>query len=231
MEQLARTEILLGDDFSRLQHTKVMIVGVGGVGSHAAEALARMGVGTLYLVDFDEMAITNSNRHVQSRQDRIGVNKAQAMKDHILSVLPEAQIHVIPLRFNLDTAEEILSRDMDYLIDAIDIMTNKLQLIDECINRSIPFVSSMGMANRIDPQRVITTRIYETQGDRFSAIIRSHARKHKWPNFSVVTSTEPSSKTVIPQDKFSRHVPASCYFVPAAGGLSLASWVCKQLVK
>lgn len=231
MEQLTRTKALLGSDFDKLQAATVMIIGVGGVGSHAAEALARMGVGKLYLVDFDDLAVSNSNRHIQSREDRIGLNKAEAMRQHILAVLPEANIEVVAQRFSLETQDEILSSPLDYIIDAIDIMTNKLQLIDVCLNRSIPFVSSMGMANRIDPTLVKQTRIYQTQGDRFSAIIRSHARKHGWPNFPVVTSTEPSTKTLIPQDQISRHVPASCYLVPAAGGLALASWVCKQLVK
>ena len=231
MEQLIRTKALLGERFDVLQHSSVMIIGVGGVGSHAAEALARMGVGRLYLVDFDVLAISNSNRHIQSTEARIGMNKAEAMKQHMLSVLPLIDVQVLPVRFSDETKDLIFSYPIDVVIDAIDIMTNKLQLIQTCLERSIPFISSMGMANRIDPLAVTQTGIYQTSGDRFASIIRAHARKHGWPNFPVVTSTEPSSKTVIDQDQISRHVPASCYLVPAAGGLNLASWVCRYLVK
>lgn len=230
MEELVRTQVLLGEDYLKLRQKTVLIVGVGGVGSHAAEALARMGIGRLILVDFDDLALSNSNRHVQSLSMRVGQNKAQAMKDHILSVLPEAKIDVLPLRYCLETETEIFSHPIDVVIDAIDIMTNKFQLLQACLDRNIPFISSMGMANRVDPLQVIETTIFQTQGDRFSAIIRRHARRHNWPDFPVITSLEASRKQVIVQGEISRNIPASCYLVPAAGGLALASWVCKKLV-
>lgn len=230
MEELVRTQQLLGEAYESLRQTTVLIVGVGGVGSHAAEALARMGLGQLILVDFDELAVSNSNRHVQSLANRVGQNKAQAMKDHILGVLPEARVEVLPLRYSPETEAEIFSKKVDVVIDAIDIMTNKLQLIQACLDRRIPFISSMGMANRIDPLQVIETTVYQTKGDRFSAIIRRKARQNDWPNFPVITSLEPSRKRLIVQDEISRHVPASCYLVPAAGGIALAAWVCKEIV-
>ena len=231
MKELIRTQALLGDHYYKLRQTTVMIVGLGGVGSHAAIALTSMGIGRLILVDFDDLAISNSNRHVQSRSDRIGQNKAQAMKEHILNVLPQTVIEVLPVRYSTEIEDIIFSQPVDYLIDAIDIMTNKLQLIQACLDRRIPFVSSMGMANRIDPLQVIETTIYRTKGDRFAGIIRRHARNKDWPDFPVVTSLEQSKKTIIPQIELSRNIPASCYLVPAAGGLALASWVCQKIMK
>lgn len=230
MQELVRTQVLLGDNYPILRRKTILIVGLGGVGSHAAEALIRMGIGRLILVDFDDLAVSNSNRHVQSRSDRIGRNKAQAMKEHIVSVLPEADITVIEERYCRETEDLIFNYPIDGVIDAIDIMTNKLQLIQACLERHIPFVSSMGMANRTDPLAVYQTSIYKTEGDRFAAIIRRHARSHGWPDFPVVTSREVSSKHVIDQAGLSRHVPASCYLVPAAGGLALADWICKNMV-
>ena len=230
MQELVRTQVLLGDKYPILRRKTILVVGLGGVGSHAAEGLIRMGIGRLILVDFDVLAISNSNRHVQSRSDRIGLNKARAMKEHILSVLPQADITVLEERYCRESEALIFDYPIDGVIDAIDIMTNKLQLIEACIERNIPFVSSMGMANRTDPLAVYQTTIYKTEGDRFGAIIRRHARAHGWPDFPVVTSREVSSKHVIEQAGLSRHVPASCYLVPAAGGLALAAWICKNMV-
>lgn len=232
MNELLRTRMLLGENaFQKINQLSVLIIGIGGVGSHAAEALSRMGVGRLTLVDFDNLEITNSNRHVQSRMDRLGQNKAVAMKEHIAGTVPGCEVTALAMRFDPEHAEQILHSPFNFAIDAIDIMTNKLQLIQCLQQKNIPFISSMGMANRMDPRGVHLTTLYATKDDPFSKVVRKEARRAGIIDFPVVCSVEPSQKVLLEQDPSStRNIPASCYFVPAMAGNLLAYWVINETV-
>lgn len=221
-----RTELVYGDKIELIKNATVMVVGVGGVGSYAAEALARTGVGTLILVDKDEIDVTNINRQLHALHSTVGRQKVDVMKERLLDINPNLIVELIN-EFELDNAF-LRIPDCTYVIDAIDTITNKILLIKECLKYGVNFISSMGAANKVDPTMFEIADIQKTQYDPIARIIRKKLRderiKGKVP---VVYSKEvPKKQEKVLNDSNIRKKstpPGSIAFVPSVVGLICAS--------
>lgn len=187
-----RLGILFGTEAAnRLTTASVAVFGLGGVGSFAAEALIRGGVGRLTLVDFDTIDITNVNRQLHATDDTIGRAKVQVMAERCRSINPNAKIEPIQDFFTADNSDEMLDRGYDYVLDCIDHVTAKLTLIEECRHKRLPIIASMGAANKIDPTLIRVADLADTQGCRLARIVRRELRKRKIEQgVKVVYSTE-----------------------------------------
>ncbi len=161
----------------RLMGARVLVIGMGGVGSFAAEALARSAVGELVLVDFDQVCITNTNRQLHAMKGTIGKSKVAIMADRLRLVHPTGKVEPVERFYNEESSEELLTGRIDYVVDAIDNMTAKAHLIATCVERKIPLVSSMGAAARIDPTRIRTADLSDTEIDPFAASLRKMLRQ------------------------------------------------------
>ncbi len=235
-EASQRIELLIQKEgLNALKNSTVMIVGVGGVGSYAAEALARSQVGHLILVDKDVVEPSNLNRQMQATLQNLGKSKLEAMKERIHSYNPDCSVETIETFFDQSCAF-ILDQKIDVVIDAIDTLTCKMDLIQACAWRKIPCISSLGMANRLDPTKVEVTTLDKTSGDPLAKALRQMAKKRNYTRkIHVVFSSETPIKqnTVVNADGTTRKdriPPASMVFVPAASGLACASWAMKQIL-
>lgn len=178
MHPFHRTELLVGGEgFARLQGARVCIIGLGGVGSYAAEAVARSGVGHLTLVDFDRVCVTNINRQLPATRETAGQLKATLMGDRLASINPKAELRVMPTFYDSETSDEILNPGFDVVLDCIDNMTAKVHLIQSCIGREIPVISAMGAGGRMDPTRVRVSDLSKTKNDPFARIVRDLLRQ------------------------------------------------------
>ncbi len=233
---LERVELLLGEDsLNQLQQSTVLIVGVGGVGSYAAEALARSGIGKLILVDYDTIAPSNLNRQIHATYNTIGKKKTAMMKERILSFNKHCDVVEVSAFFSSEL-ESLFSQSIDYVVDAIDTVSAKLECIELCHKHQVPCISSLGMANRLDPSQLIQTTLDKTTYDPLAKACRQLAKKkglrYKIP---VVFSKEIPIKQNIELNKDGktrkeRIPPASIVFVPAAAGLLCASIVTRGLM-
>lgn len=187
-----RLEILLGAEaVACLSKASVAIFGLGGVGSFAAEALVRGGIGRLTLVDFDSIDITNMNRQLHATGDTIGRPKVQVMAERCCNINPEASVEPIQAFFTADNSDELLDRGYDYVLDCIDHVTAKLALIESCCQKNLPIIASMGAANKIDPTRVHVADLADTHRCRLARIVRRELRKRGIERgVKVVYSTE-----------------------------------------
>ena len=177
MHAFHRTELLVGGEgFARLRGASVCVVGLGGVGAYAAEALARSGVGHLTVVDFDRVCLTNLNRQLHATRSTVGESKAALMAARLRDIDPQAEVRAIEAFYGPDTADQILDRPYDAVIDAIDNMTAKVHLIRTCVSRNQPIWASMGAGGRLDPTRVRVTDISQTRVDPFAKIVRGLLR-------------------------------------------------------
>lgn len=226
-QELERVELLLKDKLEILKNATVFVVGCGGVGSYAIEALARTGVGHLIIMDKDVVSESNLNRQMMATYQTIGVEKTHALKQRILSYQKDCKVECIDAFFDSSYAD-ILER-VDFVIDAIDTVTAKLDLIELCHQKKIPFISSTGMGNRFDPSKVKYCDLWETSYDPLSKSMRVMAKK-RGINYAipVVFSQEIPQKQnmVVNQDgktRKDRIPPASVVFVPASAGLLCAS--------
>lgn len=234
---LQRMELLIGPEgIKTLQEAVVMIVGIGGVGSYTAESLARSGIGTLILVDGDTVAPSNLNRQIHATFTTIGESKTKVMKERIETFRDDCTIICKDMFYNEEQNHMLFQEPLDFVIDAIDTMTSKLALIKYCKEHEIPCISSMGMANRMDPTKVTCCDLMKTSYDPVAKIMRNLIRKnHIKGKIPVVYSSEqPSIQTKIVNEKGTtrkqKMPPASSPFVPAAAGLACASFVVSKLL-
>ncbi|MGD9677259.1 MAG: ThiF family adenylyltransferase [Vulcanibacillus sp.] len=227
--EFSRLELLYGmEAINKLKNSTVVILGIGGVGSFAAEALARSAVGRLILVDKDVIDITNINRQVHALKSTIGEFKAASMKDRIKSINSECDVTSLLTNYNEETTEQIFSYNPDYIVDAIDSMDSKIKIIVESINRNIPIISSMGTANKLDPTQFIVTDISKTYMDPVAKIIRQGLRKHGIDKgVNVVFSPEKPLELIGPYNETGKL--GSNGFVPPVAGLIMASIVVRDL--
>ncbi len=233
--RLERVRLCIGEDkLKGLQEKTVLIVGVGGVGSYAAEALARSGIGRLILVDKDKVEITNLNRQIQCDNLNIGRGKALVMKERIATY---STCKVEAVEEFYDKEKNYLFNGVDFVIDAIDTVLAKVDLMEYCIRNKIKFVSSMGMANRLDPSLIRYDRLENTFNDPLARVCRELVKKRNIKGkIKVVFSTEvpvKQSKTVNKNGKTRKEVmpPSSLVFVPGACGLMCASIALRELIK
>lgn len=185
-------ELLVGSEgLRRLHEASVAVFGVGGVGSYAAEALARAGVGRLTLVDFDEICLTNINRQLHATSDTVGRPKVLAMAQRCRAINPQIDVEPLAAFYEASRSEELLGRGYDYVLDCIDHITAKLHLIQACKERGLAIISSMGAANKLDPTKVAVSDLFKTQKCRLARIIRKELRRRGITSgVKVVYSTE-----------------------------------------
>lgn len=233
-KEFARTELLLGEEgIRKLKESKVMVFGVGGVGSHCIEALARSGVGTLILIDNDEVSLTNINRQSIALHSTIGRYKTEVMKEKIADICPEIQVKTYE-RFVLeDNVEDILSENPDYIIDAIDTVTAKLTLAVKAKERGIPLISSMGTGNKLHPELFEITDITKTSVCPLCKVMRKELKARGVSGLKVLYSKEKPidiSERRMEEEEGQRRIPGSISFVPPVAGLMIAGKVIRELI-
>lgn len=241
-----RTELLLGEEKSaHLAGCKVAVIGVGGVGSFAAEALTRCGVGSLRLVDHDVVSETNINRQIHAMTSTMGLPKVEAMGNRARDINPDIQVEQLQLRYTEETAGRIITPDLDYVIDAVDTVTAKLHLITLALELEVPVISVMGTGNKLDPTRFEVTDISRTSICPLARAVRKElGRRGIKRGVKVVYSKEEPHAEMGPEDApedsyitvgqgpgaYRRQVPGSISFVPSVAGLIAAGEVVRELV-
>jgi len=228
----ARTAVLLSDkQMAALHAAHVMIFGLGGVGGYAAEALGRMGIGKLTIVDKDLVEASNINRQICALMSTIGKSKAAVTKQRLLDINPDAEVIAVE-QLHLPKSPVPIADDVDAVIDAVDTVTAKLFIIETCFHQKIPVISCMGMGNRLDPTQVKIGDIFETSNCSLSRVIRKELRKRGIASLRCVYSTEEAVQTGgQPQTKDDcRPAPGSVAYVPSVAGLMLASGAVNMLI-
>lgn len=229
MEQFSRTELLIGKEkVEKLNKSKVAIFGIGGVGSYVVEGLARAGVGKFVLIDKDKVDITNLNRQIIATHKTIGKAKVEVSKERILEINPNAEVEIHE-EFFLPESEGILDETVDYIVDAIDTVTAKIELVMRANKLNIPIISSMGTGNKLDPTRFEVADIYKTEVCPLAKVMRKELKLRGIKKLKVIYSKEEPVK-VIQKEEGKKQPPASISFVPSVAGLIIAGEVIKDLI-
>lgn len=229
-----REEMLLGAAaMQRLAQAHVIVFGIGGVGSYVAEGLARAGVGALTLVDNDTVGQTNLNRQLCALHSTIGQYKSDVMARRILDINPDCRVTSMPELYNDERKERFFPQRYDYIVDAIDLVSCKLSLIQTALERNIPIVSAMGTGNKLDPTQFCITDIAKTSGCHLARIMRRELRARGIEHHTVLYSQElpqkPDELEAPPPGR--RTIPGSVSWVPSCAGLMLAGYVVQELIK
>ena len=248
LNEFSRTEILLGNDaMKKLKDSRVAIFGIGGVGSFVAEALARSGVGKFVLFDDDDVCLTNINRQLIATRKTIGRKKVDVMKERILDINPKAEVEVNACFFLPENAKEFDFSKYSYVVDAVDTVTAKIELITRSKDNNIPVISSMGAGNKLNPTLFEVSDIYKTSVCPLAKVIRHELKKRGVKDLKVVYSKEKPIKPIDGGDNTCRTdcvcppnttrkctdrraIPGSVSFVPSVAGLIIASEVVKDLI-
>lgn len=247
LNQFSRTQLLLGKEgIDRLAEAKVAVFGIGGVGGYVVEALARSGVGSFVLVDDDKVCLTNLNRQIIATRSTVGKYKTDVMRDRILDINPQAQVEVRQCFYLPENADEFDFSEYSYVVDAVDTVTAKLEIIMRAKQTGTPVISSMGAGNKLDPTKFQVADIYDTTICPLARVMRRELRKRNVKDLKVVFSTE---KSIRPLEDMSiscrtncicppgakhkcterRDIPGSVAFVPSVAGLIIAGEVVKDL--
>ena len=236
MDSLSRTRLLLGADaMEKLNSARVAVFGLGGVGGYVVEALARSGVGALDLIDHDTISPTNINRQILATVDTVGIGKAEAAKQRVLSINPQIKVNAIQKFYGPDTAAEFDFSQYDYVVDAIDTVTGKLALVTAAQAAGTPIISSMGTGNKLDPTKFQIADISKTSVCPLARIMRKECAKRGIKHLKVLFSTEdpiPSDPSTLTDEELPegrRSIPGSVAFVPSVAGLIIAGEVIKDL--
>ncbi|MGM9586098.1 MAG: ThiF family adenylyltransferase [Candidatus Limivicinus sp.] len=247
LNQFSRTQLLLGQEgMEKLYRARVAVFGIGGVGGYTVEALARSGVGALDLIDDDKVCLTNLNRQIFATHKTVGQYKVDVAEQRILEINPKAVVHTYKTFYAPQTAEQFDFSQYDYVVDAIDTVTGKLQLVEQAEKAGVPIISSMGAGNKMDPTAFEVADIYETSICPLARVMRKELKKRGIEKLKVVYSREPPM-TPIDNTTVScrtncicppgtarkctqrRQVPGSNAFVPSVVGLIIAGEVVKDL--
>lgn len=232
MEESAfcRTKILIGDEgLEKLKNAKVAVFGVGGVGSFVVEALARAGVGSFVLIDKDQVSLSNINRQLIATHETIGKLKVDVAKKRILSINPEAKVETFA-EFFMPGNANILNNSITYIVDAIDTVTAKIELVMQVQKLGIPIISSMGTGNKLNPCLFEITDIYKTQVCPLAKVMRKELKQRGVKHLKVLYSKEEPLKSGIIGEN-GKAIPGSISFVPSVAGLIIAGEVIKDLLK
>lgn len=236
LDQFSRTELLLGrEGVERLARARVAVFGLGGVGGYAVEALARSGVGALDLIDSDRVSLTNLNRQILATHGTLGRYKAEAARERVLAINPEAAVNALTVFYGPDTAGAFDFARYDYVVDAIDTVTGKLALIQAAQAAGTPIISCMGAGNKLDASAFRVADIWETSVCPLARVMRRELKRRGVRHLKVVYSQEPPREPegALYQESLEgevrRQVPGSVAFVPAAAGLLLAGEVVRDL--
>ena len=232
LNEFCRTELLIGEEgVEKLHNSKVIVFGIGGVGSFVVEALTRAGVGNLILVDNDTVCISNLNRQIHATQATVESIKVEAMKARVLSINPNCNVEAKQEIITADNIQEIIPEDIDYVVDAIDTVTSKLALAEYCYKNDIKLIASMGTGNKIDPTQFRVTDVFKTKVCPLAKVMRTELRKRGVKKLKVVYSEEipmvPNKGRAVPSKK--RQTPGSISFVPPVAGMIIGGEVIKDL--
>ena len=231
MEELfERSKLILGDKIDKLKSAKVLVCGLGGVGGYVLEALVRAGVGTLGLLDSDVFSASNLNRQILATTDTIGKKKTDVAKERALSINPDCKVEVFDLFYLPETADKVDLSRYDYVVDAIDTVTAKLELITRAKRAGVNIISCMGTGNKLGTHFEVAD-VYKTSVCPLAKVMRKELKARGIDHLKVVYSKE---EPVIPADtptESGRHIPGSISYSPAIAGLVLAAEVIKDLIK
>lgn len=248
LNQFSRTELLIKEDgIQKLQKAKVAIFGIGGVGSFAVEGLVRSGIGNFILVDDDKICLTNLNRQIIATRKTIGKYKVDVMEERILEINPDAKIQTYQEFYMPNSKTNIITEDIDYVIDCVDTVTAKIEIVKRCKELDIPIISAMGTGNKLDPSRFEITDIYKTSICPLAKVMRKELRKRNIDSLKVIYSKEEpieideysnsSCKTncICPPGTkrkctIRNQVPGSISFVPSVVGLMIAGEVIREII-
>lgn len=241
MNEFSRTELLIGQAaLEKLQNSRVAIFGVGGVGGYVCEALVRSGVGHFDLIDNDTVSLTNINRQIIALHSTIGKLKVDVMKERMLDINPDVDVLIHPCFYLPETADQFDFSNYDYVVDAIDTVTGKIEIIVQADAHQVPVISSMGAGNKLNPAMMEVSDIYKTSVCPLARVMRRELKKRHIKHCKVVYSKEkaiqPSQASLEKyvadsEENFTKKsIPGSTAFVPSVAGLILASEVIKDLI-
>ena len=247
LNQFSRTELLIGkESIEKLNKSKVAVFGIGGVGSFVVEGLVRAGVGNFILIDDDKVCLTNLNRQLIATRATVGKYKVEVAKERILSINPKANVEIVQ-EFFMPDSKEILDNSVDYIVDSIDTVTAKIELVVRANKLGIPIISSMGTGNKLDPTRFEVTDIYKTSVCPLAKVMRKELKARGIKNLKVVYSKEDPIKLDNNSESSCKNgcicppgtkrkctirnqVPGSISFVPSVAGLIIAGEVVKDII-
>lgn len=228
--EFTRTELLIGKTgVEKLKNSKVIVYGIGGVGSYVVEALARAGIGHIVIVDFDKVDITNINRQLLATHSTIGKDKIEVMKERILDINPNAMLEAYKPDEIENGEESLINNSVTYVVDAIDTITNKIKLIERANKENVKIISATGAANKLDPTAFEVADIYKTSMCPVCKILRKELKQRGIKHLKVVYSKEIPIKPKI-EEKTNERVLGSISFVPSVAGLIIASQVVKEII-
>ena len=234
--QFSRTQILLGDEaMEKLQRARVAVFGIGGVGGYTAEALARSGIGSIDLIDPDEISVTNINRQLFATHSTVGRLKAEVAKERLLDIYPDLNVRIHPVFYTPETADQFDFTQYDYIIDAIDTVTGKLCLAERAFAAGTPIISCMGAGNKLNGTAFQVADISKTTICPLARVMRKELKKRGINHMKVVFTTEEALKPVGAEEEAAaigkRQIPGSVSYIPGIAGLLLAGEVIKDLIK
>lgn len=231
--QFTRTEMLLGSEaVHKLKQCRIAVFGIGGVGGYTVEALARSGVGTLDLIDNDTVSLTNINRQIIALHSTVGMNKTDAAKKRLLDINPNIKINTYNTSFTPENSGEFNFSQYDYIVDAIDTVSGKIELAVQADKANVPIISSMGAGNKLDPTRFEVSDIYKTSVCPLARVMRRELKKRNIRKLKVVYSKEEALSPKCESDEDSgmkRQTPASIAYVPSVVGLIIAGEVINDI--
>ncbi|WP_199617297.1 tRNA threonylcarbamoyladenosine dehydratase [Paenibacillus alkalitolerans] len=243
LHQFSRTELAIGPEgLDVMRRSTVAVLGIGGVGSIAAEALARTGVGRIVMIDKDVVDVTNINRQVHALTTTVGQPKADLMRDRIKLINPDCDAVSLRMFYTEETYEKLFEYPLDYVMDASDTIAYKIHVIKQCLERGIPIISSMGAANKMDPTKFQVTDISKTHTDPIAKVVRRELRKAGVKKgVKVVFSTEEPKRPredvtqrIVPENapeiRKAKNPPSSNSFVPPVAGLFMVSVIVRDLL-
>lgn len=236
--QFSRTEMLLGkESMKKLASSRVAVFGIGGVGGYTVEALVRSGIGEIDIIDNDKVCITNINRQIFATHNTVGQYKVDVAEKRIKDINPNIKVHTYKTFYMPDTSSQFDFTQYDYVVDAIDTVSGKIELVLNAYNAGTPVISSMGTGNKLDPTRFEVSDIYKTSVCPLARVMRRELKKRKIPALKVVYSKEEAITPIAVAENDAkeqtcrRQTPGSTAFVPSVAGLIIAGEVIKDLCK
>lgn len=232
-EELSRTELLLGEKaLEKLAKSRVAIFGIGGVGGYTAEALARSGIGALDLIDNDKVTLSNINRQIYALHSTVGEYKVDVAKNRILDINPNINVKTYTTFYTPETSDEFDFSQYDYVVDAIDTVSGKIELVMQADKFNVPIISSMGAGNKLNPTEFEVQDIYKTSVCPLARVMRQELKKRNIKSLKVVYSKEPPVKNHQNPEWIAKNkkAPGSIAFVPSVAGLIIASEVIKDII-
>ncbi len=235
LNEFSRTSLLLGDDaIQKLNKSRVAVFGIGGVGGHICEALARSGVGNVDLFDNDTVSLTNINRQIVALHSTIGMSKTKVMSDRIMDINPKAVVNAYNMFFTAENSHEIDFSAYDYVVDAIDTVSGKIEIIRKSKEANVPVISCMGAGNKLDPTAFEIADISKTSVCPLARVMRKKLKDMKISGVKVLFSKEEAMtpfQSTESKGTAQRPVPGSTAFVPSVAGLIIAGEVVKDIAK